>query len=782
MITLHMKPGDDRKMDSFRQKQENSQDASLMPRLFPLLLAAFYLLVATSAHCTETAGSSLITATDLFQVKQVEAPALSPDGKWVVYVVRSIEPTPDTPASAKNTDGMKDDRVYRTQLWLAAVDGTSPPRQLTFSAAGNSSPAWSPQGDRIAFVRTGEKEKPQIHLLSLGGGEAQPLTKLDSGATNPRWSPDGARILFTSTLSYAQVRAALEKAGQEAKPAWSTEKPGRQPNDTANWGLKKKDGKEKADPPAGIVAQPDGSLQEMREWLAKEEADGNPRVIDRLNFLAEGDLAPEPDFSQLYVVDAREGAEPAAVSLGYEDYTNAAWMADGISLACTGRRKTDEHPDRSRFRSLFLLDLATGRARPLLEEAGNNYDNATPSPDGRWIAFTLRTGGEFSFDQPMVAVVPAAGGAPKVLTPVLDRAAENLRWSADSAAIYFTAPSRGHFPVYRVTVADARVETITTQPEWGIRDFAVGANTLVEVVSHPGNPWELYRGSTDGKTVQALTTHNSSWLKDRKLSAYEPHSFVNKEGLTVDYWTIKPAGFDPAKKYPLLVNIHGGPSAMWGPGEASTWHELQYFAARGYVVVFSNPRGSGGYGRDFQRANFKDWGAGPASDVLTAAAFAALEPYVDRRRQVLTGGSYGGYLTAWIVGHDQRFKAAVAQRGVYDLATFFGEGNAWFLLPLYFGGFPWEPEVRTVLERESPLTYVDRIRTPLLIKHGDTDFRTGFVQSQLLYKSLKQLGRPVEYARYPHATHELSRSGEPRQRLDRLVRFEEFFRRYIGEN
>ena len=271
-------------------------------------------------------------------------------------------------------------------------------------------------------------------------------------------------------------------------------------------------------------------------------------------------------------------------------------------------------------------------------------------------------------------------------------------------------------------------------------------------------------------------------MQHRQLSTYEPHRFINSVGLAIDYWTIKPTLFDPQKKYPLLVQIHGGPSAMWGPGEASTWHEMQFFAARGYAIVFSNPRGSGGSGRDFQRANFRDWGAGPAADVLTAADFAAQAAYVDRTRQVVTGGSYGGYLTAWIVGHDHRFKAAIAARGVYDLVTFFGEGNAWSLLPQYFGGYPWDKAVRPILERESPQTYVENIKTPLLIKHADTDFRTGVIQSQMLYKSLKQMGRPVEYVRYPRATHELSRSGEPKQRLDRLVRFEEFFRRYIGEN
>jgi len=740
-----------------------------------LLLTAICLVLPRAARSAETAAAapSLITAADLFNIRQVESPVLSPDGKWVAYVVRSIEPKPD----------VKDDWTYRTQLWLAATDGKTAPRQLTFGYAGNSSPAWSPSGDRLAFVRTIEKEKPQIFLLPLAGGEAQQLTKIETGATSPRWSPDGGRILFTSSLSYAQVRDGLEKAGKPAAPTWNTEKPGRKANDVGNWSLKPSDKEKPKEPEAKKPsAKADGTLQEMREWLAKEEADGNPRVIDRLNFLGEGDLAVEPTFNQFYTIEARDGAEAVAVTLGYEGYSSPEWLADGKGLVCTGKRKLDEHPDRSRFTSLYTIDLATGAAKVLLEEPGINYASPLPSPDGKWIAFALTPGGEFSFEQRSVAVVPVGGGKVEMLSASLDRAATNLRWAPDSTAVYFTAPSRGHFPLYRVTLDHPEAKALTPQTDWGINDFDIGATCLVQAVTQPGNPSELYAGPADDKTTAALTTHNSRWLKDRKLSAYEPHSLVTKDGFTVDYWTLKPADFDLRKKYPLLVEIHGGPSAMWGPGEASMWHEFQYFAARGYAVVFSNPRGSGGYGRDFQRANFRDWGTGPASDVLAAADFAATETYVDKSRQVITGGSYGGYLTAWIVGHDHRFKAAVAVRGVYDLSTFYGEGNAWFLLPLYFGGFPWQKDVKPILDRESPLTYVDNITTPLLIKHGDTDFRTGFVQSQMLYKSLKQLDRPVEYARYPRATHELSRSGEPRQRLDRLVRFEEFFRRYIGEN
>lgn len=733
-----------------------------MPRPLSLFLAAICLAITPVLRATEAPAKSLVTAADLLNLKQVETPALSPDGQWVVYVVRSIETKPDA----------ADDWVYRTQLWLAATNGKTPPRPLTHGTARNSAPVWSPDGTKLAFVRAVEKEKPQIYVLPIAGGEARPVTKMETGAGGPRWSPDGAKILFTSSLSYAQVRAALEKANQEARPAWANERPGRKANDTANWM-----GKDDTKP----NAKPDGTLQEIREWLAKNENDGNPRVTNRLNFLAEGDLAPETDFAQFYTIELKEGAEPDAVAIGYEGFASPEWLADGKSLVCLGPRKSDVHTDRDRFNSLYVIDVATGTAKPLLEEAGYNYGAPLPSPDGKWIAFTRTGGGEFSFEQPVVSVIPAAGGTPQGLTPELDRPAANLKWSPDGRFIYFTAADRGRFPLFRVGADKPGAEKLTESNEWGIRDYDVGATTLVQVVTHPGNPWELYAGSADGKATAPLTSHNA-WINERQLSAYEPHRLVQADGVTVDYWTMKPANFDPAKKYPLLVQIHGGPTAMWGPGEQTMWHEFQFYTAKGYVVMFANPRGSGGYGRDFQHANFKDWGTGPASDVLAAAAFTARESYVDRNRQVLTGGSYGGYLTAWIVGHDHRFKAAVTQRGVYDLATFYGEGNAWFLLPLYWGGYPWEKDVRAILDRDSPLTYVTNIKTPLLIQHGDVDFRTGVIQSQILYKSLKQLGRDVEYVRYPRATHELSRSGEPRQRLDTLVRYEEFFRRYIGEN
>ena len=252
------------------------------------------------------------------------------------------------------------------------------------------------------------------------------------------------------------------------------------------------------------------------------------------------------------------------------------------------------------------------------------------------------------------------------------------------------------------------------------------------------------------------------------------------DGTSVEFWLMEPTRREPRKEYPIVLEMHGGPSAMWGPGELTMWHEFQLLCAWGYGVVYANPRGSGGYGYEFQRANFQDWGEGPAGDVLAALEHVVqANEWIDPQRQVITGGSYAGYLTAWIVAHEQRFKAAVAQRGVYDLQTFFGEGNAWRLIEYTMGGRPYDPRYRQIIERNSPFTYVQRIRTPLLIIHASQDLRAGVVQSEMLYRALKAQERPVEYVRYPNAGHDLSRSGDPRHRMDRLDRIVEFFERHI---
>ncbi len=321
----------------------------------------------------------------------------------------------------------------------------------------------------------------------------------------------------------------------------------------------------------------------------------------------------------------------------------------------------------------------------------------------------------------------------------------------------------------------------------GVNTFAVAPGKVVYAQISAENPNELYVAPEPARTqpgrasARRLTEINAAWLEGKVLSLPEERWVTRPDGMRIQYWVMKPTQSEPGKQYPWVLDMHGGPSAMWGPGEFTMWHEFQIFCSFGYGVVYSNPRGSAGYGYSFQRANYKDWGDGPMGDVMAALDDAvAVNPMIDKDRLFVTGGSYAGYLTAWVVGHTNRFKAAAALRGVYDLSTFFGEGNAYRLVPDEFGGYPWEPETRRILDQQSPISYVQNISTPLLIIHGSSDNRTGVTQSQMLFRALKQLNRPVEYIRYPAVGHELTRSGPPQERMDHMLRIIEFFERYSG--
>ncbi len=523
-------------------------------------------------------------------------------------------------------------------------------------------------------------------------------------------------------------------------------------------------------------ANPDGTIEEIRAYLQKNVEDKKAKVINRLDFQGEATVEPELQFSHLYVVEVREGATPKPLTQGFYSYSNGYWTPEG-DILCTGAGDSLLHPDRDQENRIYRINASGSGKRAVLAEKGKNYNGFSLSRDGKIVAF-IRTAAA-GLGKPELGLLNVTNGQVAGYVDI-DRNFSNLSWSKDNRYLYFTCPANGGFPLYRVSVKDRKVEQLS-HFNTGIAAYDLSKDREVFVKTEVANPYELYTADLALKKATRLTSHNADWLKGKKLSFPEKRVLTNSKGQTVEYWIMKPADYKEGTKYPLLLEMHGGPTAMWGPGEASMWHEFQFFAARGYGIVYANPRGSGGYGFDFLRANFQDWGTGPAEDVLAAASDAAKAAWVDTSRQVITGGSYAGYLTAWIVGHDHRFKAAFAQRGVYDLTTFMGEANAWRLVPSYFGGYPWQDAIKKVLDANSPLSYVDQIRTPLLIKHGENDLRTGVSQSEMIYKSLKILGRDVEYVRVPGATHELSRTGNVRQRIDRILRIYEFMERYVGE-
>jgi dipeptidyl aminopeptidase/acylaminoacyl peptidase len=669
------------------------------------------------------------------------------------FGVTSIEP---------ESDSSRWEYKYTSQLWIASTNTDLIPRQMTFSKEGASQPAWSPDGRHLAFVRSVDG-KSQIFLLSLSGGEPWQITKFKYGASSPRWSPDGRQLAFSASVSIKEMmNDTLLNPGKKV-PSWWMEKPGFSLNEQLLT--------------SSVKPNPDGALNEVRAYLEMNATDKKATVLDKLTFQNETGISSDMNFNHFFLVDAfTPNAVPVPVTHGFYRFNNLEFMPDGKQIILTGDMDPAQHPDRSLESEIFIATTDGWQLRTLIGKEGMSYNSASLSHDGKWLA--LQYNKVSSITNQSFALMPVNGTEKDMTTIPFDRNAGNFVWSKDDKSIYFTAQSNGGAPLFRLDINTKEIKQLTDE-NTGTLSFDIVNDNLVYVQTQVTDPSELYIANASATGAKQVSNFNESWVKQKAISMPEKHSFKNSIGQTVEYWVMKPTGFEAGKKYPLLLEIHGGPAAMWGPGELSMWHEYQFFCSKGYGVVYCNPRGSGGYGEKFLRGNMNDWGKGPSSDVLTALDKTIAEGWSDTSKLVVTGGSYAGYLVAWIIAHDHRFKAACSQRGVYDLSTFFGEGNAWRLVPNYFGGYPWQPETKAILQRESPISYVENITTPYIIFHGDNDRRTGFVEGEMLYRSLKVLGRPVEYVRHPTASHEITRSGNNRQRIDQMLRTWEFFERWL---
>lgn len=711
-----------------------------------------FIVLIIIQNFTGFAQKQPVLVTDMLKIKTASAVTLTKDGSTAAFVVTAIEP---------ETDSAKWEYKYTSQVWITGTDASATPRQLTFSKDGASQPAWSPDGKQLAFVRTVDG-KAQIFILPLTGGEPMQLTKFKYGASGPRWSPDGKQIAFAASVRMKDMMTdSLLNAGKKV-PDWWTEKPGFAKNEQLISSTDK--------------PNPDGSLSEVRAYLDMNATDQKATVFNKLNFQNEANVSNDMNFNHYFIVNVQPGSVPVPVTNGFNRFNNLEFTPDGKQCIITGDIDPSQHPDRSLESEIFICNTDGSQWRMLIGKEGMSYSSAVLSNNGKWIALQYAKPGTVSI--PTLALMPVNGTEKDLVSISFDRNVGNLVWGKDDRTIYFTAQSNGGTPLYRLDVQTKQVTQLTDFNS-GILSFDMVNDKFAYVKTGINDPSELYMADGNPANGIRITNLNESWVQQKQISTPEKQTFKNNLGQTIEYWVMKPIGYEPGKKYPLLLEIHGGPAAMWGPGELSMWHEYQYFCSKGYGVVYCNPRGSGGYGADFLRGNINDWGKGPTSDVLTALDKTVTEGWADTSKLLVTGGSYAGYLVAWIIAHDKRFKAACSQRGVYDLLTFFGEGNAWRLVPNYFGGYPWQPAAKAILQRESPINYVENITTPYIIFHGDNDRRTGFVQSEMLYRSLKALGRPVEYVRHPNATHEITRSGNNRQRIDQMLRTWEFFERWL---
>ncbi len=675
-----------------------------------------------------------VTPEDLFELQFVDAVALSPDATRVLYQVRSIDPEKDG---------------YESHLWLVPMQGGEP-RRLTFGEHKNGSAAWHPEGKSIAFVSDRRDKKPQIYRLSLEGGEAERLTDLDGRVGGLAWSPDGSRLSFCYRRN---------------------------------------------DPPE--TGHLPGSVAGRKAAEAKaEKKDPKPPTfmhLTRLHYKEDGQgFLPKSRF-HVHVLHLATG-EARAVTSGEWDHGSAAWSPDGKWLVVPANRlpDADHHATVS---DLWLIPSAGGEPKNLTPQPGAAFAPAW-SPDGSSIAFLANEDEQDAWGVKNVHVwtVSPEGGPARNLTSDFDRTALDLMgtdlrdfhdaappvWSGDGATIHYLVSDEGSTHLYSVPAKGGSPRRVTSGALALLAvDGGKAGKDLAVVRCDHTDAGTVARLDPETGTITPLARPTEKLFETLAVGTPEEFWVDMPAGHRVQCWMLKPPkspNTGSTTKHPMVLEIHGGPRVQYG---ACFFHEFQMLASAGFYVLFSNPRGAQGYGEAFTRAIVLDWG-GPDYDDLMRVVDEALRRYpeIDPDRLGVTGGSYGGYMTNWIVGHTDRFRAAATQRSVVDLKTLLLAGDFSDDAVPEFGDQPWRdsPDYR----RMSPITYVENIRTPLLILHSLEDHRCPVEEAEQIYTSLKLLRREVEMVLFPCESHGLSRGGTPSRRIARLHFLREWFVRHLG--
>jgi dipeptidyl aminopeptidase/acylaminoacyl peptidase len=665
-----------------------------------------------------------INADDLYRIIDVEDVNVSPDERWIAWVQLTV-------------DRLKNG--YQRHIWLARADGSRPPVQLTRSGQ-DTQPRWSPDSQTLAFT-SARGGKPQIHLIHLTepGGEAYPITALPNGATSPSWSPDGTLLAFLSPLD------ASERAHEAESPP----------------------------PPADRF-----EAQRRREAAERAEAERfDPMVVWRIPYRdGYGTTYMDERYRQIYVTPAAPDGKPQRLTDVDADHSAPVWTPDGQYIL-TSRPADPAADEPSRFDCLYRVRVADSLNERWTSDV---YADRLPvvSPDGKWIAY-IRTPHERQYTRvPLLAVIPTAGGAGRDLTLEMDRTAVDAKWSPDSQTVYFRAHSEGSTGIYRVSPDGGEIRKVYSHPGFiEVQSFDVGGQGgIAYAASTPEQPAEIFWLPAGADAPVKLTDVNRPLLDAVLVQPTYEARFANPGGETIQGWYIPPVGYEEGKRYPLIVYIHGGPRIMLNPA-SKVWHEWQFFAARGYAVFYCNAHGSDGYGYEFQRLSY---GEPDFPDHMAGVDWMIERGIADPARLTVAGGSYGGYMTAWVVGHTDRFAAAVAERGVYNLVSQFGTSD--FPIPTIheFDKNPWEDPM--LLWKYSPLAYAHQIRTPLLIIHSERDYRVAISEGEQLFAFVKLSGGTVQMVRFPREGHPLSRNGEPEHRVQRLMHIIGWFDRYCQPN
>jgi dipeptidyl aminopeptidase/acylaminoacyl peptidase len=664
-----------------------------------------------------------VTEKDMLKFQWVADPQISPDGKQVAYVLVTVNE--------------KEDR-YDTALWLVATAGGEVPRRLTLGPR-DGAPRWSPDGRTLAFSRAGEREAPQIHLLPVAsGGEARKLTDMPRGAGAAEWSPDGRTIAFTSASTPEEI-----------------------------------DLKKKGAPPA---------------------KKSDVRVITRAVYRFDGGGWLDPtSIAHIWTVPVDDRSEPAEarqVTSGKYSEGSIAWSADGTKIYFTTNRVDEPYyvpPDANAY-----AVPAGGGMPQLVIDIDGPVGGPVAAPDERRFAFAgfVNPARVQSHQQSDVFVYE--DGKARNLTanhdfeigsglagdqrPPRGGGEQALVWTPDGQSLIFAMTQHGKGNLVRMNVASGRMEQLTDGNHEIVSYTATAdAARFAVTITDTTHVVELFLFELASKKLTQLTRHNEPLFAQLDLTPPEEIWYSSFDGKKIQAWILKPPGFDAGKKYPMILQIHGGPHAAYGH---TMYHEMLWMAAKGYVVLFPNPRGSTSYGQEFSNIIQHRYPGDDYKDLMLGVDEVLKRGYVDEKRMGVTGGSGGGLLTNWTVTQTNRFAAAVSQRSVADWQNFWYTADFTLFLPTWFRSYPFrDPE--EFLAR-SPVRYVEKINTPIMFVEGDADMRTPPNQGgEAMFRALKALKKTTVMVRFPGETHDLSRTGRPAHRIERLQHILNWFDKYL---